>query len=328
MSAKPITVLCSDEALLVQEHVDAWRAHARMAGFSEREVFSVEGHFNWAAVLDAQRSLSLFGDKKIIELRIPTGKPGKEGGEAIKSMCAQLSDDVAIMVTLPRMDKTSKNSVWFKQLSQHATPIDIGTIGEAQLPRWLSERLKQQNQSASPAALQLMAQQFEGNLVAAHQEILKLALLFPEGLISDDDIRNSIFNVARYDVFSLSESLLTGDVARVCRMIEGLQAEGESIVLVLWSLTEDVRAMTRLKSDMDNGGHLPSLMREQRIWGPREKLMPNALRALSSTFLKNALQRTADLDRMAKGLSKGNPWEATLQLASQIALRISKTTAK
>lgn len=324
MSLAPLTVICSDEALLVQEQVDAWRARARSAGYSEREVFSIEGQFNWAPVLDAQRSLSLFGDKKIIELRIPTGKPGKDGGDALKTICQQLSDDVLIMVTLPRLDKTSKNSVWFKQLAQAADPIEIGSISLTQLPRWIAERLKQQNMSASPAALQLMAQQFEGNLIAAHQEIQKLALLFPAGTLSDEDIHNSIFNVARYDVFSLTESLLAGDVARTCRMIEGLKAEGEAIVLVQWSLFEDIRALTRLKIELDGGGHLPSLMREHRIWGAREKLMPTALRALTTPFLKNALTRTAELDRMAKGLSKGDVWEATLQLASQIALRISQ----
>lgn len=323
---KPLTVICSDETLLVQEAVDAWRASARAHGFSEREVLDVEGRFNWAYLRDAQQSLSLFGDKKIIELRLPSGKPGKDGGDALKAMCTNLSDDVCIMLTLPRLDKTAKSSVWFKALQNHAEVIDINTIALPQLPRFIAERLKKNNQSASPAALQLMAQQFEGNLIAAHQEIQKLALLFPAGALSDDDIHKSVFNVARYDVFSLSEALLAGDVARVCRMLEGLRAEGESIVLVLWALTEDVRTLTALKLEVQNGGNIHHLMREKRVWGAREKVMPTAVNALTLPFLKNALARTAELDRLAKGLSKGDVWESTLQLASQIALRISKRT--
>lgn len=322
MPIQPLTVICSDEPLLVQEQVDQWRSDARTQGYTEREVFTVEGHFNWAGVLDAQRSLSLFGDRKIIEIRIPTGKPGKEGADALKTLCNQLSDEVCIMVTLPKLDKATKSSVWFKQLSQSVNPIEINNIALAQLPRWIADRLKRQNQTASPTALHTMAQQFEGNLIAAHQEIAKLGLLFPTGVLSDEDIHNSIFNVARYDVFSLSESLLSGDVARLCRMIEGLRAEGEAIVLVLWSLTEDIRALTRLKLAVEAGGNLSQLMRDMRIWGVREKLMPQAVRALPSNFLKNALKRTAELDRMAKGLTKGDPWDSTLQLASQVALRI------
>ncbi|MGL4767664.1 MAG: DNA polymerase III subunit delta [Formosimonas sp.] len=321
---KPLTVICSDETLLAQEAVDAWRTRARAAGYSEREVFDIEGRFNWAVVLDAMRSMSLFGDKKIIELRLPSGKPGKDGGDALKAICNELSADVSLMLTLPRLDKTAKTSTWFKALQNAGEVVDIANVALAQLPRFLSERLKANGQNASPAALQLMSQQFEGNLIAANQEIQKLALLFPQGALSDDDIQKSVFNVARYDVFTLSEALLAGDVARVCRMIEGLKAEGEAIVLVLWALTEDVRTLTALKTEVQDGGNIHHLMRSHRVWGAREKVMPNAVAALGLPFLKNALIRTHELDKLAKGLAKGDPWEATLQLASQIALRISK----
>lgn len=317
-----LTVICSDETLLVQEAVDQWRNRARADGFNEREVLDVEARFNWAILRDAQHSGSLFGDKKIIELRLPSGKPGKDGGEALKQMCAHLSSDVRIMLTLPRLDKTAKSSVWFKALNSNADVLDIAAVGLAQLPRFIAERLKHNQQTASPAALQLMAQQFEGNLIAAHQEIQKLALLFPTGALSDDDIQKSIFNVARYDVFSLSEALLSGDVARVCRMIEGLRAEGESIVLVQWALIEDIRTLTALKIDVQNGGNIHHLMREKRVWGAREKVMPTAVNALSLVFLKNVLARTFELDKITKGLSKGDAWHTTLQLASQIAMRI------
>lgn len=321
---KPLTIVSSDEILLAQETVDALRAAARAEGYTEREVLNVEGRFDWGQLTESLQSLSLFGDRKIVELRIPSGKPGKDGGDALKTLATQLSDDVLIIVTLPKLDKTSKNSVWFKALSSAGELIEINNVALAHLPRWISERLKANGHSASPAALQLMSQQFEGNLIAAHQEIQKLALLFPAGQLSDEQVQQSVFNVARYDVFGLSEGLLAGDVARVCRMIEGLKAEGEPIVLVLWALTEDVRTLTALKNDVQNDASLGSAMRERRVWGAREKLMPTALNALSLPFLKNALQRTHELDRLAKGLSKGDVWDATLQLASQIALRIDQ----
>ena len=326
MSTKPITVLCSDEALLVQEHVDAWRAHARMAGFSEREVFSVEGHFNWAAVLDAQRSLSLFGDKKIIELRIPTGKPGKDGGDALKEIVRNTSEDVLLIISLPRLDKASKSSVWFKALADAAgrNLHDIASIELNKLAAWINARLKRNNQSVSADTAQWMATQFEGNLLAAHQEIQKLALLHPAGEIPDETVRAAVLNVARYDMFKLSEAVLAGDVARTCRMIEGLRAEGESIVPIVWSLTNEVRTLLTFKIESENGGYLPALMKQNRIWGAREQLIPRALPRLSSKFLNRCLARTADLDRMSKGMDQGEPWAATLQLATTMAIRIAK----
>ena len=321
---KPLYIIVGDEILLIQESVDALRAAARAEGYSEREVLNVEGRFDWGQLTESLQSLSLFGDRKIVELRIPSGKPGKDGGDALKQLANHLSDDVLIIVTLPKLDKTSKNSVWFKAISSSGELIEINNVQLAHLPRWISDRLKVNSQSASPAALQLMSQQFEGNLIAAHQEIQKLSLLFPAGALTDEQVQQSVFNVARYDVFGLSEGLLSGDVARVCRMIEGLKAEGESIVLVLWALIEDARTLTALKIEVQNGAHLASAMREKRVWGPREKLMPTAVNALTLPFLKNALQRTHELDRLAKGLSKGDVWDATLQLASQMALRIQQ----
>ncbi|TDR31556.1 DNA polymerase III subunit delta [Hydromonas duriensis] len=324
---KSLYLISSDEVLLTQETVDALRATARAEGYTEREVLNVEGRFDWGQLTESMQSLSLFGERKIVELRIPSGKPGKDGSDALKYLTAQLSDDTLIIITLPKLDKTSKNSVWFKALSSAGELIEIQNVALAHLPRWISERLKVNGQTASPSALQLMSQQFEGNLIAAHQEIQKLALLFPAGQLSDEQVQQSVFNVARYDVFGLSEGLLAGDTARVCRMIEGLKAEGESIVLVLWALTEDVRTLTALKHDVQQGESLGSAMRNRRVWGAREKLMPQAIQALSLAFLKNALQRTHELDRLAKGLTKGDVWDATLQLASQIALRIQQKNA-
>ena len=319
-------VFCSDEVLLLQESIDELRQTARAQGFSEREVYTVEPHFKWYEVIASQQSLSLFGDKKIIELRIPTGKPGKDGGDALKEIVHNTSEDVLLIISLPRLDKASKSSVWFKALADAAgrNLHDIASIELSKLAAWINARLKRNNQSVSADTAQWMATQFEGNLLAAHQEIQKLALLHPAGEIPDETVRAAVLNVARYDMFKLSEAVLAGDVARTCRMIEGLRAEGESIVPIVWSLTNEVRTLLTFKIESENGGYLPALMKQNRIWGAREQLIPRALPRLSSKFLNRCLARTADLDRMSKGMDQGEPWAATLQLATTMAIRIAK----
>ena len=319
-------VFCSDEVLLLQESIDELRQTARAQGFSEREVYTVEPHFKWYEVIASQQSLSLFGDKKIIELRIPTGKPGKDGGDALKEIVRNTSEDVLLIISLPRLDKASKSSVWFKALADAAgrNLNDIASIELNKLAAWINARLKRNNQSVSADTAQWMATQFEGNLLAAHQEIQKLALLHPAGEIPDETVRAAVLNVARYDMFKLSEAVLAGDVARTCRMIEGLRAEGESIVPIVWSLTNEVRTLLTFKIESENGGYLPALMKQNRIWGAREQLIPRALPRLSSKFLNRCLARTADLDRMSKGMDQGEPWAATLQLATTMAIRIAK----
>ena len=320
----PLYVFCSDEVLLLQESIDALRQTARAEGYSEREIYHVETHFSWSNVIASQQSMSLFGDKKIIELRIPSGKPGKDGGEALKSVVQNLSDDIVVIVSLPKLDKTSKSSVWFKALSTAAGRhvYEIANVELAQLPAWIQTRLKRNHQHVSADSLQWLATQFEGNLLAAHQEIQKLALLYPAGEIADDDVRESVLNVARYDMFKLTEAILAGDVARTSRMIEGLQAEGESIVPIIWTLTDEVRKLNLFKNRVEAGDYLPALMKQNRVWGLKERLIPKALPKLSTAFLKSALQRTAELDRMAKGLDKTDPWSATLQLATTMAIQI------
>ena len=252
----PLYVFCSDEVLLLNESIDALRQAARAEGFSEREVYTVEPHFKWYEIIASQQSLSLFGDKKIIELRIPTGKPGKDGGDALKEIMRNLSEDVLLIISLPRLDKTSKSSVWFKALAEAAgrNVHDIASIELSKLPAWIQARLKRNHQSVSADTAQWMANQLEGNLLAAHQEIQKLALLHPAGEIPENVVHEAVLNVARYDMFKLSEAVLAGDVARTCRMIEGLKAEVESIVPIVWALTNEVRTLLSLKNETDDGG--------------------------------------------------------------------------
>lgn len=322
-SLAPLYVIASDEHLLALEAADKIRRSARAQGYTEREVLVVERSFKWGELLAANQSQSLFGDKKLIELRIPTGKPGKDGGQALQDYAANLSPDNLTIISLPKLDWATQKAAWVGALQQAAVYIDIPLVERAQLPGWIGNRLAAQQQSAERPCLDFIADRVEGNLLAAHQEIQKLALLYPGGQLSFEQVQDAVLNVARYDVFKLNEAMLSGDIARLTRMMEGLKGEGEALPLVLWAVTEEIRTLLKLKSGMAQGKPVGALLKEYRIWGPRERLMEPALRRISLATLEQALQEAALVDRMVKGLRArafaGDPWDALLQLGLKLA---------
>ena len=319
----PLYVIASDEHLLALEAADKVRRAARASGYSERDVLTVERTFKWGELLAANQALSLFGDKKLIELRIPTGKPGKDGSAALQAYAKDLSPDNLTLVTLPKLDWQSAKASWVTSLQQAAVYIDIPTIERAALPNWIGQRLAAQQQSADRQSLDFIADRVEGNLLAAHQEIQKLGLLHEPGKLTFEQIHDAVLNVARYDVFKLSEAMLAGDPARLVRMLEGLKGEGEALPLVLWAVSEEIRTLLKLKAGMEQGRPLGALLKEHRIWGPRERMMDPALRRLSLPVLEAALQDAAQVDKMVKGLRAkayaGDAWDAMLQLALKVA---------
>ena len=319
----PLYVITSDEFLLALEVADKIRRVAKTQGFLEREILTVERSFKWGSLLAANQSQSLFGDKKLVDLRIPTGKPGMDGGAALQEYVANLSPDNLTLITLPKLDWATQKAAWVGSLQQAAVYIDIPLVDRAQLPNWISQRLSAQGQSVDRPSLDFIADRVEGNLLAAHQEIQKLALLYPPGKLSFEAIHNAVLNVARYDVFKLNEAMLGGDVARLVRMLDGLRAEGEALPLVLWAVAEELRTLLKLKSGMAQGRPLGVLLKEYRIWGPREKLMEPALRRVTLATLSTALQEAAQVDKMVKGLRAkafaGDAWDALLQLGLRVA---------
>jgi DNA polymerase-3 subunit delta len=322
-SLAPLYVITSDEHLLALEAADKIRRTARAQGFSERDVLTVERSFKWGELLAANQELSLFGDKKLIELRIPTGKPGKDGGAALQAYVKNLSPDNLTLITLPKLDWQTAKAAWVTALQGAAVYIEIPNIERAQLPNWISLRLSMQGQSADRQSLDFIADRVEGNLLAAHQEILKLGLLHEPGKLTYEQVHDAVLNVARYDVFKLSEAMLTGDPARLVRMLEGLKGEGEALPLVLWAVSEEIRTLLKLKAAMAQGRPLAALLKEYRIWGPRERMMEPALRRVSLATLQDALRQAAQVDRMVKGLRAkayaGDQWDAMLQLALKVA---------
>ena len=326
----PLYVLYGDEPLLQQEAADAIRAAARAQGYSERSSFTVAGaHFDWSAVLAAGGSLSLFADRQIIEIRIPSGKPGKDGSVALQQVAtsARGNDSTLTLVQLPRLDKATKTSGWFTALEGAGVAVQIDPIERAQLPQWIAQRLGAQGQRVAAGeegqrTLQFFADRVEGNLLAAHQEIQKLGLLHPPGELSWAQVEAAVLNVARYDVFKLSEAVLGGQVLRVQRMLDGLQAEGEAPVLVHWALSEDIRALKRVKEAMNAGKPLPMALRENRVWGVKERLYERILPRLTDASADRLLQSAHVVDGIVKGLKvpdwPAGPWQALQRLAFQL----------
>ena len=332
---RSLYTLHGDEALLVQEAADAIRAAARQQGYTERSVHVVSGaRFDWSEVLAAGGSMSLFAERQILEIRVPTGKPGKEGSPMIQQLAqsAEGNDSTLTLFILPRLDSATKKGAWFGALEQFGVSLQIDSLDRAQLPQWIAQRLKLQNQSVASGqdgqnCLQFFADRVEGNLLAAHQEIQKLSLLYPAGELTHAQVESAVMNVARYDVFKLSEAVLAGQVARVQRMLDGLQAEGEAAVLVHYTLAEDIRALKRVKDAMAEGRPLPMALREQRIWGAREKLFERVLPKLSTARLAQLLKNAHQVDGIVKGLKVADwptdPWQALQRLA----LRVSSACA-
>ncbi len=328
---RSLYTLHGDEPLLMQEAADAIRAAAREQGYTERTVHTVQGaHFDWSEVLAAGGSLSLFADKQIVEVRIPSGKPGKDGSAAIQQLVeqAQGNDSTLTLFMLPRLDFATRKGAWFGALDNGGVRIQLDTIERVALPQWIAQRLPQQGQHVAAGeqgqrTLQFFADRVEGNLLAAHQEIQKLGLLFPQGELSQAQVESAVLNVARYDVFKLSEAVLSGQVARVQRMLDGLQAEGEAEVLVHYTLAEDIRALKRVKDAMAGGQPLPMALKAQRIWGPRERLFERVLPRLSPARLNNLLQSAHQVDGIVKGLKvpdwPQDGWQALHRLALRFA---------
>ena len=317
---RQLYVIHGDEPLLSLEAADAIRARARAAGFSERIVLAAERGFDWNALGASAASLSLFGDRKLIELSIPSGKPGVDGSAAIGDFCSNLPPDALTMVTLPRLDRAGQGSAWFQALEANAVIVNVYPVERSRLPEWIAARLARQKQRAKPETLRFLADCVEGNLLAAHQEIQKLALLLPEGELDFDAVREAVMNVARYDAGKLAEAMLAGDRARLARMLEGLRGEGEAPPRVLWLLAEEIRAVCRVQDGLSAGRTLSDVCREVRVWGDaRQALVGRAAKKFSRAALLAALEHAAAVDRMVKGVVKGDAWDELLQLGLRFA---------
>lgn len=304
----PLYVLVGDEPLALSECLDAIRFAARQSGADERNSYIVERNFNWQQINQFAQALSLFSSARILEIHIPNGKPGVDGSKALMELCANLINDTTTIIVLPTLERDAKNSTWFGVLQKTGIVIDLKEVTPNRLPQWLAARLALQNQTTDEISLNFIAQQVEGNLLAAHQEMQKLALLYPAGEISHKAVREAVLNVSRFDAFQLGDAVLAGDTARVSAILQGLQDEGENAVAVMNPLMWVLRPLLRIKLAESRKENITTAMTNARIYGDRQSLVKRALSRLSLRQLEAALQKLCDIDKTAKGMMQGDAW--------------------
>ncbi|MDO4997371.1 MAG: DNA polymerase III subunit delta [Neisseria sp.] len=313
-------VLHGEEDLLRLEALDALRAATKAQGYLNREVYTPEAQADWDELLMSANSIGLFSDLKLLEIHVPTGKVGKQGGDALQQLAQHLPEDTCCVLVLPKLEKAQISSKWFTALSQVGQIVEAKAVGVAALPAWIRNRLVQHQLNIEADALTLFAERVEGNLLAAKQEIDKLALLYPAGhTINETEAAQAVANVARFDVFQLSAAWMSGDGARVLRLLEGLEAEGEEPVLLLWAVSDDIRTLIRLAAALKQGQTVQSVRNSLRLWGDKQQLAPQAVRRIDVRRLLDALQECAKIDRMIKGAADGNAWVSMKHLLASLA---------
>ena len=312
----PLYVIHGDEPLLALEAADAVRAAARARGFAEREVFIAERGFDWSELAHAGASRSLFGGAKIIELRMPTGRPGAEGGATLLAHCARLDAEVLTLVSLPRLDRATLASAWYTALAGAGVVIEVLPVERARLPEWIGARLARQGQRASGVVLEFLADRVEGNLLAAHQEVQKLALLAPPGELALEAVEDAVAAVARYAPYAAAEALVAGDLARYQRVLEGLRGEGEAPTFVLFAVSSALFVLRGIAA----GKPAERLFGEHRLFNKSlQRAVQVAARRHPRAVLDAALAQAAFIDRVAKGVARGDAWDQFTALGLKLA---------
>jgi len=316
-SFAPLYVIHGDEPLLALEAADAVRAAARKRGYAEREVYTAERGFDWSEFAHAGASRSLFGGDKIVELRLPGGKPGTEGAAALVAYCARLDPQMLTLVSLPRLDRAGQSSPWFTALSAAGVVVEVWPVERARLPEWIGARLARQGQRGSREVLAFLAERVEGNLLAAHQEVQKLALLAPPGELALETVEDAVAAVARYDPYAAAEALVAGDLGRYVRILQGLRGEGEAPTFVLFALAS---ALFVLRGAAE-GKPVERLFGEHRLFNkPLQRAVQAAARRHARAALEAALAQAALIDRVIKGVARGDPWDQFTALGVRLAL--------
>ena len=320
----PFYTLCGDEALGKRESLDLVRQTATRLGFEERHAFVVERNFNWQQIEAVANSVSLFSNQKLIEITIPSGKPGTEGATFLHAMVKNGVSDCCIVILLPSLDWRELKTAWVQSLETSTTFISLEEPSSQQLPDWLAKRLAKHGQSTDQETLQFLANQVEGNLLAAHQEIEKLSLLFPPGPVDGQAVREAVLNVSRYDPAQLGEAVLNGEVERTVRILQGLQDEGIPVITVMNPFLWVIKPLVKIKTAEQRGLALHTAMSEARLFGERQEQARKALGRFSIKQLEAALAKLSEIDKIAKGIRIGDPW---LEL-SRLCFGLAKIQAR
>jgi DNA polymerase-3 subunit delta len=324
----PIYLISGDEPLLVNEAADAVRARARAAGFTERELHVVERGFDWQALLAESRALSLFAQRKIIEIRMTNPAPGEQGGNAIGDLAAHPSADNLVLVITGKMDGRTQNSKWVNAIDKHGVVVQIWPIELTRLPAWIRDRLSRHGLKAEAAAASLLAERVEGNLLAAHQEIEKLALLLPAGALTVETVMEAVADSARYDVLQIGDAAMRGQTARALRILDGLRAEGVDATLALWAVNKDLQWIVRAQYLMERGQSADAAMNALYVWRPRQPAMKQALARLKAASTRSLILDAERVDRSIKGVLRTDPWVELEALVARFAgVALSRTRA-
>ncbi len=311
---KPLYLVSGDEPLQQMEACDMIRQVARKQGFTEREVFHVERGFDWGQLFLSANSMSLFAEKKILELRFNSAKPGDVGGKAFAEYCQNMNTDNILIITMPKIDAAGQRSKWFKLLDQSGAIMQLWPVEPNQLPSWIANRMRNKGLTPSREAVLLLAEKVEGNMLAAAQEIEKLAINAPAN-ISAEDIIEAVEDAAKFDVFKLVDAILMAKLKRTTRIMQGLKATGEEPVYVLWALTREIRTMTSMAYAQQKGDAIGVVLKKHGVWDKRASLVKAGLQRLNEKQWSALLQEVMQVDLVIKGVKKGSPWDALLDLS-------------
>jgi len=314
----PVYAISGDEPLLCQEAADAIRVACKQAGYGERQVLNADTHFDWGRLYEAGASLSLFAEKTLLDVRLPSGKPGDKGTAALLEYLSNPPADKILLLSLPKLDSSTQKSKWCKALAEHKSTgfVQIWPIEAAALPSWISQRLAAAGISADNEATTLLAERVEGNLLAAAQEIEKLKLLEHNGALTVESVQAAVADSARFDVFGLIDSALQGDAAHALRNLHGLRGEGIDSVVILWALARELRTLATLAATQAQGTSLNQAFNSIRppIWEKRRPLITRALQKQSLNTLSALLCLAAQIDAQIKGQAAGDPWAGLTEL--------------
>jgi DNA polymerase-3 subunit delta len=315
-----------EEPLQQGEACDAVRQAARQQGFTERQVMAAEKGFDWGELMAACNAMSLFAERKLIELRLPSGKPGTEGGKVLQAYAEQPPPDTVLLVISGKLDKSAQKTKWYQALEAQGVTLQVWPVEARDMPGWIGARLRSRGLQPAPEAVAMVAERVEGNLLAAAQEVEKLLLLFGEGPLSAEQVESAVADSARFDVFGLVDAALVGDVPRVTRMLDGLQGEGVEPILVLWALGREIRSLAEMAAQLEAGVGLERVLGP--VWGKRKAPVRAGLQRHNSGRWQQMLRRAGRIDRIIKGVLPGNAWDELLQLGLLMAgVRLFKVAA-
>lgn len=315
----PVYLIAGDEPLLVREACDLVRRHAQEQGYREREVMEVGRDFDWGRLYEAANAPGLFGDRRLLELRLGEAKPGDAGGKALAAYAQRPADDAVLLIIAGKLDAQAQRTRWVQALDQCGVVAQVWPVEARRLPEWLRERMRAQGLQPDEAAVALLAERVEGNLLAATQEIEKLVLLHGSGPVGAGQVAAAVADSARFDIYGLVDAALAGEAAHVARMIAGLRAEGVAETLVLWALARELRSLEAMSRACSLGESVERALAAQRVWDKRKALVRRGLSRHGLGFWRDMLGWAGIIDRMIKGLQPGAPWDELLQLGLCIA---------